>query len=160
MSQTENQLFALRQQHLNDLKKHGRAFINHFKPSNISQDLHTEFDNLDKKSVAEKNINCNIAGRIMLKRAMGKSSFLTIQDRTGQIQAYIRQDTIGKDSYTEFEKFNIGDIAGITGILFKTNTGELSVNAQQIVLISKSLKPLPDKHKGLHDTEIRYRQRY
>ena len=91
---------------------------------------------------------------------MGKSSFISIQDKDSTIQAYIRQDTIGESEYVDFKKIDLGDIVGVTGTLFKTNTGELSVNAKQLVIISKSLRPLPDKHKGLNDTEIRYRQRY
>ena len=160
MNQTENELFALRQQHLALLKQQKTAYINHFKPSHTSQALHQSFDESSKQDLATQNVNCSVAGRVMLKRAMGKSSFISIQDKAGIIQAYIRQDTIGESEYEDFKKVDLGDIVGVTGTLFKTNTGELSVNTTQLVLISKSLRPLPDKHKGLNDTEIRYRQRY
>ena len=160
MNQTENELFALRQQHLTLLKKQKKAYINNFKPKDTSQALHQSFDALSKQDLTTQTVNCSVAGRVMLKRAMGKSSFISIQDKAGTIQAYIRQDTIGASEYEDFKKVDLGDIVGVAGTLFKTNTGELSVNTTQLVLISKSLRPLPDKHKGLNDTEIRYRQRY
>ena len=133
MSQTENALFTLRQEHLAHLKQQGKAFINTFKPKNSSEELCKQFNTFDKASLADKNIPCSIAGRIMLKRSMGKSSFITIQDKNGQIQAYIRQDIIGEEEYAAFNKFDLGDIVGIEGILFKTNTGELSVKAKQTI---------------------------
>ena len=107
-----------------------------------------------------ENKNVTIAGRIMSRRIMGKASFCTLQDGDGKIQSYIRRDDIGEDDYAEFKKWDIGDIIGITGFVFKTKTGETSVHANSVTLLSKSLLPLPEKFHGLKDTDLRYRQRY
>ena len=102
----------------------------------------------------------SIAGRMMSKRVMGKASFANIQDRDGRIQVYVSRNDLGDEAYADFKKMDIGDIVGIKGFVFKTKTGELSVHAYELILLSKSLKPLPEKFHGLTDTEIRYRQRY
>ena len=118
-----------------------------------SQDIKDKYDELEGQEVS-------IAGRMMFKRVMGKASFCNIQDLKGNIQSYVARDDIGEDSYKDFKKYDIGDILGIKGIVFKTKTGEISVHASEVTLLSKSLQVLPEKHHGLTDTDIRYRQRY
>ena len=118
-----------------------------------STDIKDNFEELDGKSV-------NIAGRLMSKRVMGKASFCHVQDLKGRIQAYVARDAVGEDEYKAFKKLDIGDIVGITGDVFKTQTGEISLHATKVELLSKSLKPLPEKFHGLTDTDTRYRQRY
>ncbi len=120
---------------------------------NYSTDIKESFEALENKTVV-------IAGRMMSKRVMGKASFCNIQDGKGRIQCYVARDDIGEESYTDFKKLDIGDIVGVTGIVFKTKTGEISVHAKELVLLSKSLKVLPEKFHGLRDQETRYRQRY
>ncbi|HAE78337.1 lysine--tRNA ligase [Morganella morganii] len=136
------------------------AFPNNFKRENVSVDLHREYDGAEQSELEKQNIHVVVAGRIMTKRIMGKASFINVRDNKGLIQIYVSQDVISEDSYNEFKKFDIGDIVGIKGTLFKTKTGELSVNCQDIELLTKSLRPLPDKFHGLTDQEMRYRQRY
>ncbi len=118
-----------------------------------SQDIKDQFDSLEGNEVT-------IAGRMMFKRVMGKASFCNIQDLKGNIQSYVARDDIGEESYKDFKKYDIGDILGIKGFVFKTKTGEISVHAKEVILLSKSLQVLPEKHHGLTDTDIRYRQRY
>ena len=126
----------------------------------------TKFDISDTASVITsdfeeyENKNVTIAGRIMSRRIIGKASFCTLQDGDGKIQSYIRRDDVGEDNYAEFKKWDIGDIIGICGFVFKTKTGEISVHANSVTLLSKSLLPLPEKFHGLKDTDLRYRQRY
>lgn len=116
-------------------------------------DILDAFEDFEGKTVS-------IAGRLMSKRGMGKASFCDLQDRTGRIQSYVRKDMIGDEAYAEFKKYDIGDIVGIKGEVFKTHTGEVSIKAQEVILLSKSLLPLPEKFHGLKDTDLRYRQRY
>ena len=111
------------------------------------------FEELEGKSVS-------LAGRMMSKRVMGKASFCSIQDLQGAIQSYVARDNIGEDSYKDFKKMDIGDIVGIKGEVFKTKTGEISIHATEVTLLSKSLNPLPEKFHGLTNTDLRYRQRY
>ena len=118
-----------------------------------SQEIKDHFDELENKEVT-------IAGRMMFKRIMGKASFCNIQDLQGNIQSYVARDDIGEDSYKDFKKYDVGDILGIKGKVFKTKTGEISVHASEVILLSKSLQILPEKYHGLTDTDIRYRQRY
>src|SRR5699024_5620936 len=113
-----------------------------------------------KEQLAKMNISVTIAGRIMTKRGKGKVGFTHIQDRAGQIQLYVRKDEIGEDAYEIFKTADIGDIVGVTGLMFKTNVGELSIQVTEFTLLSKSLRPLPDKYHGLQDVELRYRKRY
>jgi lysyl-tRNA synthetase, class II len=160
---TENELIALRRAHLDKLRTQrsgGNAFINTFKPQNQAAKLLANYDHLSKEDLNTTNEHTSIAGRIVLKRTMGKASFLTLQDISGKLQIYVRQDALGEDEYAQFLHCDLGDIVGATGQIFKTNSGELSIKATQVVLLTKALRPLPDKHKGLTDTEIRYRQRY
>ena len=117
-----------------------------------------DYSEFSKEELSEKNISVSVAGRIMLRRVMGKASFSTIQDMTGRIQLYLRQDTI--DNYELFKDCDLGDIIGAKGVLFKTNTGELSIQVNEFNLLTKSLRPLPEKHLGLSDVETKYRKRY
>ncbi len=135
----------------NDGKNHFE--ITKYNVSIHSQDIKDQFDSLEGNEVT-------IAGRMMFKRVMGKASFCNIQDLKGNIQSYVARDDIGEESYKDFKKYDIGDILGIKGFVFKTKTGEISVHAKEVILLSKSLQVLPEKHHGLTDTDIRYRQRY
>ena len=157
---SQNELLALRRAKLDDLRSKGNAFPNDFKRDALAQDLHTSYDSLEKEKLDKEAVQVSIAGRVMLQRIMGKASFITIQDLTGQIQAYIKSDNVGVDAYKEFKKWDLGDIVGLRGKLFKTKTNELTVEADSILLLTKSLRPLPEKHAGLVDTEQRYRKRY
>ena len=123
--------------------------------------MHDSSWSLNKEELEDKKItNLSVAGRIVLKRVMGNASFVTIRDGSGDIQAYISKNNIDPDLYKNFKSWDLGDIIGIDGNLFKTKTEELTVEAHSIVLITKSLRPMPEKHKGLADIEIKYRQRY
>ncbi len=156
----ENKLIAQRREKLGQLREQGQAFPNHFKRDSLADDLLRQYDGESKESLEEKQITASIAGRMMLKRVMGKASFAKLQDMSGQFQIYVHRDTIGTDSYAEFKQSDIGDIFGATGTLFKTKTGELSLKVTELHLLTKSLRPLPEKFHGLTDTEQKYRQRY
>lgn len=145
----------IRRDKLEALKSDGKNpyEITRFDFTHTSAEVRDGFETLEGKTVS-------IAGRIMTRRIMGKASFCTIADGAGRIQVYMRRDDIGEDIYTDFKKWDIGDIIGITGFVFKTKTGEISVHSQSVKLLSKALLPLPDKFKGLRDTDMRYRQRY
>lgn len=160
----ENTIIQERRSKLNDLRKEGVAFPNHFKPEHLAHNLHEEFDSIDKSELEEKNRHVIVAGRMMLKRVMGKASFATIQDGSGRIQIYVTRDFINTDDqpelYSAFKKWDMGDIIGAKGKLFKTNTNELTIEVTEILLLTKSLRPLPEKFHGLQDQEMKYRQRY
>lgn len=148
-------LLKVRREKLDNLQNEGKNpfEITKYDVSIHSQDIKDKYDELEGQEVS-------IAGRMMFKRVMGKASFCNIQDLKGNIQSYVARDDIGEDSYKDFKKYDIGDILGIKGIVFKTKTGEISVHASEVTLLSKSLQVLPEKHHGLTDTDIRYRQRY
>jgi len=154
----ENHLIEERRKKLADLRVSNNAFPNDFRRKNLAQELKDELDQFSKEELAKKKKKASVAGRIMLRRLMGKASFTTIQDFSGRIQLYLRSDEI--DNYDEFKNFDLGDIVGVEGTIFKTNTGELSIHVKKIRLLTKSLRPLPEKHLGLTDTELRYRKRY
>ena len=156
--QDENHLIEERKKKLKELKKNGINYPNSFRRSNLSMPLIEDYSEFSKEELSEKNISVSVAGRIMLRRVMGKASFSTIQDMTGRIQLYLRQDTI--DNYELFKDCDLGDIIGAKGVLFKTNTGELSIQVNEFNLLTKSLRPLPEKHFGLSDVETKYRKRY
>ena len=118
-----------------------------------SAQIKRDFDELENETVS-------IAGRMMFKRVMGKASFCNVQDKEGRIQVYVARDDLGEEAYKEFKRMDIGDIIGVKGFVFKTKTGEISVHAKELTLLSKSLTPLPEKFHGLQDTDLRYRQRY
>ncbi len=156
----ENKLIAQRREKLAALRSQGQAYPNHFKRDSLAADLIKQHGHDSKESLEEKSISACIAGRMMLKRIMGKASFAKLQDMTGQFQIYVHRDTIGADEYAAFKHSDIGDIYGAIGTLFKTKTGELSLKVTELHLLTKSLRPLPEKFHGLTDTEQKYRQRY
>jgi len=156
----ENHIMAERREKVAQLRAKGVAFPNDFVPEHFAQDLHALYNSLSKEELGQKNIQVKMAGRMMLKRIMGKASFATIQDTTGQIQFYINDDATGVESHSDFKHWDMGDIIAGEGTLFKTNRGELSVQVKTLRMLSKSIRPLPDKFHGLQDHETKYRQRY
>lgn len=156
----ENHLIAERRVKLTGLRSNGVAFPNDFVPTHRADKLHTEFGEQDQATLAAAAHPASVAGRMMLKRVMGKASFATLQDSTGRIQIYLERGSLGEDLYDSFKQWDIGDIIAITGHIFKTNKGELSIHATQARVLAKSLRPLPDKFHGVSDQELRYRQRY
>ena len=150
-----NELIKVRRQKLADLQAAGKNpfEIMKYDVTHHSKEIKDNFEELEGKEVA-------VAGRLMFKRVMGKASFCNVQDLQGGIQAYVARDEIGVESYQDFKKMDIGDIVGIKGKVFATKTGEKSIHAEEVILLSKSLKPLPEKFHGLTDTDTRYRQRY
>lgn len=160
-NQDDNKLISERKSKLDLLRKSGNPFVNDFKPEHLAQNLADEYNQFSKEDLEEKSIKVSIAGRMMLKRVMGKASFASIQDSSGSIQIFVTRDELPEGFYNEqFKKWDIGDILATTGTLFKTNVGELSVRVDSIKLLTKSLRPLPEKFHGLSDQETRYRQRY
>lgn len=158
--QDENEQIALRRQKLAELRAQGVAFPNDFKRNVVAGELHAEYDGKDGAELETRNVRVKVAGRVMTRRIMGKASFCHLQDMSGQIQLYVMRDALGEKAYDDFKKWDIGDILGAEGTLFKTKTGELSVKVDGIRLLAKALRPLPEKYHGLTDTETRYRQRY
>ena len=150
-----NQLMKVRREKLDKLKQEGKDpyKITKFNRTHTSKQIKDNYDELEGKDVT-------VAGRLMAKRIMGKASFCHIQDSEGRIQSYVSINELGEESYKEFKEYDIGDIIGITGFVFKTKTGEISIHAKKVTLLSKSLRPLPEKFHGLKDTDLRYRQRY
>ncbi len=150
-----NQLLKVRREKLTELQENGKDpfQITKYDVTHHSMEVKDAFEELEGKSVS-------LAGRMMSKRVMGKASFCSIQDVQGSIQSYVARDNIGEDHYKDFKKMDIGDIVGIKGEVFKTKTGEISIHATEVTLLSKSLKPLPEKFHGLTNTDLRYRQRY
>ena len=155
-----NELIAQRRAKLAEWRKTGKAYPNDFHRDAFAANLHEQFNAKTEPELEASPVSVKVAGRIMTRRLMGKASFVHVQDMTGRIQLYVRQDEISAEKYDAFLQWDIGDIIGIEGKLFKTKTGELSVRVQDIHLLTKSLKPLPDKYHGLTDQELRYRQRY
>lgn len=150
-----NELLKVKRTKLAELQENGRDpfQIMKYDVTNHSTDIIKDYEGLEGKTVS-------IAGRIMTKRVMGKASFCNVRDKKGDIQAYVRRDEIGEESYADFKKYDNGDIVGIEGAVFKTKTGEISIKASSVTLLSKSLQILPEKFHGLKDTDTRYRQRY
>lgn len=150
-----NEQVEIRKEKLETLKASGKdPFVTtKFDVTHHSVDIRNDFDNLENKQVT-------IAGRMMFKRIMGKASFCNLSDRYGSIQCYVARDSIGEEAYADFKKYDVGDVIGVKGYVFKTKTGEISVHAEEVALLTKSLRPLPEKYHGLKDTEARYRQRY
>jgi lysyl-tRNA synthetase class 2 len=157
---SDNAIIAERRDKLRALREQGIAYPNDFRPEHSAADLHTRFADTDKNALEALALNVSIAGRMMLKRIMGKASFATVQDGTGQIQFFITPADVGADTYDAFKKWDLGDIIAAHGVLFRTNKGELSVRCTGLRLLSKAIRPLPDKFHGLSDQETRYRQRY
>jgi len=150
-----------RRRKLEELRAENKAYINDFIPSEHALDLHKLHGALSKDELEKAQVkDLALAGRIVLKRVMGNASFVTIRDGSGDIQIYVSKNNIDVELYKNFKTWDLGDIIGVTGKLFKTNTDELTLEAHSIVLITKALRPMPEKHKGLADVETRYRQRY
>jgi hypothetical protein len=158
--QDENQIIAERRGKLNVLRAQGQAFPNDFRRDALSGDLHAQYDPLANEALEPQGIRVAVAGRMVLKRVMGKACFGTLQDMSGRLQLYVTLDGVGADKLDAFKHWDLGDIVGAVGTLFKTRTGELSVKASEIRLLAKALRPLPEKFHGMTDQEQRYRQRY
>ena len=156
----ENQIIAERRAKLAALRAQGQAFPNDFRRDSLAADLHASHDAEGNETLEPKALRVAVAGRMMLKRVMGKACFATLQDVSGRIQLYVTLDSVGALTLDAFKHWDLGDIVGATGTLFKTKTGELSVKCDAVRLLSKSLRPLPEKFHGMTDTEQRYRQRY
>lgn len=150
-----NQLLKVRREKLADLQANGKNpfEIMKYDVTHHSEDIREQFQELEGKTVS-------VAGRMMSKRVMGKASFCHVQDLRGQIQSYVARDSLGEEAYKEFKKMDVGDIVGIKGEVFRTKTGEISIHAAEVTLLSKSLQVLPEKYHGLTNTDLRYRQRY
>ena len=155
----ESSILEERKKKLKLLRDQNKAYINNFVRKDLLSNILNQYHSLSKDDLESKNIDgLSVAGRIVLKRVMGNASFITIRDETTDLQIYVSKNDI--DEYDEFKTWDIGDIVGIKGKLFRTKTDELTIHANQAILITKSLKPMPEKHQGLKDVETRYRQRY
>jgi lysyl-tRNA synthetase class 2 len=165
-AEDENKLIAQRREKLKSLRQTASengitAFPNEFRRDSLASELLTHYQDKTKEELEHLNIRVAIAGRMMAKRIMGKASFAQLQDMSGRIQLFVQRDSLPEGVYNDsFKKWDVGDIIGATGVMFKTQTDELSVKVDNVQLLTKSLRPLPDKFHGLTDTEIRYRQRY
>ncbi|WP_159649947.1 lysine--tRNA ligase [Erysipelothrix aquatica] len=156
---TEQEL--VRREKMEALREKGiDPYASGFKPKERSKEILDAYDLKSKEELAELAVITSVAGRVMTKRLMGKAGFIHLQDRDGQIQVYIRKDTVGDEQFEYFQDLDLGDIIGVEGIIFRTNHGELSVKATNVVHLTKALRPLPDKFHGLQDIEERYRRRY
>jgi lysyl-tRNA synthetase class 2 len=164
IEQNENHVIQERREKLKKIREAGVAFPNDFKPKNFAKTIHQEFGALENEALDPKAIEVTVAGRMMLKRVMGKASFATLQDGSGRIQLFISKENIKSSDaetiYENFKHWDLGDILGATGVLFKTKTGELSIRVSELRLLTKSIRPLPEKFHGLADQEVKYRQRY
>src|SRR6266700_7182581 len=149
-----------RRDKLSQLRRRGIAFPNDFTREHLSADLHKAWDGRSNEELESKEVKVTVAGRMMLKRLHGKASFATLQDMSGKIQLYVTYDAVGETEYEVFKHYDLGDILGAKGTLFKTKKGELSVKVTELRLLVKSLRPLPEKFHGLSDQEQKYRQRY
>ncbi|MCF6288572.1 MAG: lysine--tRNA ligase [Proteobacteria bacterium] len=156
----ENHLITERRQKLSKIREQGIAFPNDFRRTHLAQELHDKYDEFEKPELADMQVEVSVVGRMMSKRIMGKASFSVIQDSSASIQLFVQRDVLPEGHYGTYKSWDIGDIIAATGVLFKTNTGELSVKIAEIRLLTKSLRPLPEKFHGLTDQETRYRQRY
>ena len=160
-AEDENKLIAQRREKLGALREQGNAFPNDFRRDSMAGDLHAHYADKTAEELEALGQRVAIAGRMMAKRIMGKASFTILQDMSGQIQLFLQRDNLPEGVYNDgFKKWDVGDLIAAEGVMFKTKTGELSVKADSIRLLTKSLRPLPGKFHGLSDTEVRYRQRY
>lgn len=159
-TQDENQLIAERREKLKAIRSKGIAFPNDFKPTDHAASLQAAHGHKDTETLAAQATPAKIAGRMMLKRVMGKASFATLQDSTGRIQIFLTRDDVGEELYAAFRHWDLGDIVAAEGRVFKTKTGELSIHVTSLRLLTKSLRPMPDKFHGMADQEQKYRQRY
>jgi lysyl-tRNA synthetase class 2 len=158
--QDENQIVAERRAKLRTLRERGQAYPNDFRRDALASALHETYEEKTPEQLEAARLRVAVAGRMLLKRVMGKASFATLQDMSGRLQLYVTRDAIGEAAYEAFKHWDLGDIVGATGTLFKTRTGELSVRVAELSLLAKALRPLPEKFHGLTDQEQKYRQRY
>ncbi len=158
--QDEGKLIAERRRKLDAMREAGGAYPNDFRRNAIADELLKTFADHDDDTLKEENVEVSVAGRMMVKRVMGKASFIKLQDRSGQIQVRLERDRLAEGMYQAFKKWDVGDIVAASGTLFRTQTGELTVRADEVRILTKSLRPLPEKFHGLADMETRYRQRY
>ncbi|KAB7627532.1 lysine--tRNA ligase [Alkalilimnicola sp. S0819] len=158
--QDDNKLIAERRRKLAELREQGEAFPNDFRRDSLAREIHQRFGELTAEQLEAEPVEVRVAGRMLLKRVMGKASFATIQDMSGRIQLFLRRDDLAEGVYQNFKGWDVGDIVGAVGHVFRTKTGELSIWVRELKLLTKSLRPLPEKYKGLSDQEVRYRQRY
>jgi len=156
----ENKLIEERREKLKALRARGIAFPNDFRRADFAAGLFKSHGEKTKEDLEKEQIPATVAGRMVLKRVMGKASFATLQDQSGRIQLYVADDLTGKDRHQEFKHWDLGDIVGAEGTLFKTKTGELTIQARRLKLLTKSLRPLPEKFHGIADQELKYRRRY
>ena len=156
----ENKLITERKKKLETIKLTDKAYPNTFRKKDYADKIIDEYKDVPKENLSEKNISVSIAGRLLTIRNMGNSSFANLHDESGNIQIYLQKKQVGEENYSLFNNLDLGDIVGIEGVLFMTKTGELTVNTTSIMLLSKSLRPLPEKFHGIADIEIKYRQRY
>ena len=157
----EKALIEERRKKLEQLRDKGNAYGNSFKPENNAKDLHEKYDEFSKEELVEKKIkDISVAGRIVLKRVMGNASFATLRDSSGDIQIYVTKNNVEESVYEDFKTWDLGDIVGVSGTIFRTKTDELTIDVWDLEMITKSLRPMPEKFKGLTDIEARYRQRY
>jgi len=157
---SEQDLLALRRAKLTHLRSNGNAYPNDFKRDSLAATIHQNYESLTAEQLENQPITVKIAGRMMTRRVMGKAAFAHLQDMSGQMQIYVRLNEIGEETFEQFKHWDIGDILGAEGHLFKTKTGELSLKIKKLKILTKSLRPLPEKFHGLTDQEVCYRQRY
>ena len=160
MLEDTNEQIEQRRSKLQRIREQRNPFPNAFRRNQLAKNLHDNWGNEDTETLERNAVQVNVAGRMMTRRLMGKASFVHLQDVSGKIQLYIKQDVLPEGQYELFQSFDLGDILGVKGVLFKTKTGELSIKVNDIQLLTKALRPLPDKWHGLTDHETRYRQRY
>ncbi|NOR50323.1 MAG: lysine--tRNA ligase, partial [Desulfuromonadales bacterium] len=160
-AESHNEIVDQRRIKLNDLREQGQnPFANGFSVDATTEEVSLAHADHDKEALESVEVVYHVAGRIMAKRDFGKAAFIQIQDRTGRLQIYVAKNQVGEESFELFRKFDLGDIVGLAGRPFRTKTDELSLRAESIQLLTKSLQPLPEKWHGLTDVETRYRQRY
>ncbi|MFT4580329.1 MAG: lysyl-tRNA synthetase class 2 [Gammaproteobacteria bacterium] len=156
----QSQLIAQRRAKLKELQANGQAYPNDFRRDSLAGDLHIQFANRSAEDLVVDNVRVAVAGRMLTQRVQGKTSFAHVQDMSGQIQLFVKRDNLPEETYAQFKKWDLGDIIGAVGTVFRTQKGELSVMVDSVRALAKSLRPLPEKFHGLTDTEARYRQRY
>jgi lysyl-tRNA synthetase class 2 len=159
-SGTEADIVAERRARLAELRQAGNAYPNDFRRSRLTAKVHAEFGEANAEALAKRSARCSVAGRMVTRRIMGKAAFANLKDMSGVLQIYVKKDELPEGAYDAFKSWDLGDILGVEGTVFRTRTGELSLHATQVRLLAKSLRPLPDKYHGLADHELRYRQRY
>jgi len=156
----EHDQIAQRQAKLAELRQQGIAYPNDFRRNSLAGDLHRDHGNRSNEALESNPVRVGVGGRLMTRRLMGKASFAHVQDMSGRIQLYVRRDELPEGRYEAFKRWDLGDIVGAVGVLFKTKTDELSIRVDDVRLLTKALRPLPEKFHGLTDQETRYRQRY